>query len=238
MPFDPDTALGGRRDRFPTTRHSLLDAAEHSPPALAALVELYWKPVYKHLRLKWRLGNDEAKELTQTAFAELLAKQWLASFDAARGTFRTYLRTCVDRLVLDEREAGARLKRGGGQAALPLDFAGAERELQLADGAPLPDEIFEREWRREVLSLAIADLRAQCVDRVRFDVFAAYDLAEPAERPSYDELARRYALPATQVTNHLAWARRELRRLALLRIESTSASRHEARLDARSIFGG
>jgi RNA polymerase sigma factor (sigma-70 family) len=237
MPFDPDTALGGRRDRFPTTRHSLLDAAEHSPPALAALIELYWKPVYKHLRLKWQLGNEEAKELTQSAFAELLAQQWLAGFDAARGTFRTYLRTCVDRLVLDEREAGRRQKRGGGQTMLPLDFAGAERELQLVDRSPAPDEIFEREWRREVLSLAIAELRARCAGDIRFAIFAAYDLAEPGARPSYDELARRHALPVTQVTNHLAWARRELRRLAIERIQNTSANRHEARSDARSIFG-
>ena len=241
VPFDPEPASGGGRDRFPTTRLSLLANAEHSRPALAALAELYWKPVYKHLRLKWRLTNEDAEELTQASFAEMISANWLAKFDSGRGTFRTYLRTCVDGLVLDHREAARRLKRGGGSTAVSLDFASAERELAWADPGPAPDEVFECEWRREVLFRAIADLRSfsgQSGCPERFEIFAAYDLADASGRPSYDELAARYSLPVTQVTNHLAWARRQLRRLALERIESTAASRHEARADARKIFGG
>lgn len=225
---------------FPSTQHSLLTEAAtgRAPEALAAVAELYWKPVYKHLRLKWRLSNDEAEEITQSAFAALLEEQWLARFDASRGSFRTYLRTCVDGLVMDDRAARARLKRGGGRAALPLDFAAAEREMALADPAPRPDEVFEREWKRQVLSLAVADLRAACAasgQEERFAVFEAHDLAS-GDRPSYDDLAVAFALPVTQVTNHLAWARREVKRLALARIEATSASASEARADARRLF--
>lgn len=225
---------------FPSTQYSLLAEAAtgRAPEAVAAVAELYWKPVYKHLRLKWRLSNEDAEELTQSAFAALLEEQWLARFDAARGTFRTYLRTCVDGLVMDGRAAQARLKRGGGRTALPLDFAGAEREIALADPAPRPDEVFEREWKRQVLSLAIQDLRVLCQERAfedRFAIFEAYDLA-PGERPAYDALAITHGLPVTQVTNHLAWARRELKRLALARIEATSSSANEARADARRLF--
>ena len=241
MPFDPDTALGGGPDRFPVTRHSLLDQAGESRPALSVLVELYWKPVYKHLRLKWRLSNDDAKELTQSAFAELMEARWLEKFDARRGTFRTYLRTCVDALVLDWQQAKRRLKRGGGLTAVTWDFAAAERDLQLADPGPAPDEIFEREWRREILASAVAALRGHCEQTgyaARYAIFAAYDLADAPQRPSYEALAAAHALPVTQVTNHLAWARRELRRLALERIGSTAANQQEARHDARSIFGG
>lgn len=228
-------------DRFPSTRQSLLREASSgaAPQAVAAVVELYWKPVYKHLRLKWRLPDDDARDVTQSAFAALLEQQWLARFDAARGSFRTYLRTCVDGLVLDERAARRRLKRGGGQGTLSLDFAGAERELALADPAPAPDEIFEREWQREVLSLAVADLRRLCEESGRADrfaIFSAYDLAT-SHRPGYEALAARHALPVTQITNHLAWARRELKRLALARIHSTSGSEAEARADARRLFG-
>ena len=241
MPFEPDTELGGRPDRFPVTRHSLVDQAGDSPPALAMLVELYWKPVYKHLRLKWHLSNDDAKELTQSAFAEMIEAQWLEKFDVQRGTFRTYLRTCVDAMVLDWQQAKRTLKRGGGLTAVEWDFASAERDLQLADPGPAPDEIFEREWRREILASAISALRAHCEQNgyvIRYAVFAAYDLADAPQRPSYAAVAAAHALPVGHVNNHLAWARRELRRLALELIESTAASRLEARHDARSIFGG
>jgi RNA polymerase sigma factor (sigma-70 family) len=228
-------------DRFPSTRQSLLSeaASGQAPQALAAVAELYWKPVYKHLRLKWRLSDEDAADLTQTAFAALLEHEWIARFDASRGSFRTYLRTCVDGLVLDGVESRSRLKRGAGASPLPLDFAAAERELAFADPGPTPDEVFEREWRREVLAKAVDDLRRLCDSTARaerFAIFQAYDLAV-AERPSYDELAARHGLPATQVTNHLAWARRELKRLALERINATAGSATEARADARQLFG-
>lgn len=54
---------------------------------------------------------------------------------------------------------------------------------------------------------------------LRFRVFARHDLERLREedRPSYRALAEEFGLPVTQVTNHLAWARRELRRLVLER---------------------
>ena len=41
----------------------------------------------------------------------------------------------------------------------------------------------------------------------------------------------------TQVTNHLAWARRELRRLVLERLPLVSGSDAEFRDEARELFG-
>lgn len=231
----------GGPDRFPSTRPSLLrDAASgQAPQALASVAELYWKPVYKHLRLKWRLPDEEAADLTQTAFAVLLEQEWLAKFDPARGSFRAYLRTCVDRLALDGHAAQLRVKRGAGARHVSLDFAAVEREVALADPAPAPDEIFEREWQREIFALAVEDLRRlseanRCAER--FAIFAAHDLA-PDQRPTYDQLAADFSLRVTQITNHLAWARRELKRLALERIHATAGSAAEARADARRLFG-
>ena len=44
-------------------------------------------------------------------------------------------------------------------------------------------------------------------------------------------------LPVTQVTNHLAWARREFRRLILERLRELSASDAEFRSEARELLG-
>jgi len=85
-------------------------------------------------------------------------------------------------------------------------------------------------------------LRARCAEsgkRVPFALFERYDLDEPAggARPSYEQLAREHALPVTQVTNHLAWARREFRAIVLDKLRELTASDEEFRAEARDILG-
>jgi RNA polymerase sigma factor (sigma-70 family) len=247
MRFDPDTTLGGRQDRFPSTRRSVLAGAASPEPAVrreafSAIVEVYWKPVYKYIRLHWRKSNDAAKDLTQGFFASLLERGLIERYDAARAAFRSYLRMCVDGYVLHEAESASRLKRGGGRQFVALDFDGAERELavQPAPGGSM-EEFFHREWQRRLFSLAVDDLRLDC-DRegrqTQFRLFEQYDLADDPARPTYSDLAREHGLPVTTVTNQLAWARRELRRLLLERLAAITSGSRELRREARSLLGG
>src|SRR5687767_12554280 len=138
MPAETDTKLGGPYQGFPETRPSLLDAAAHgttilSREALDAIVTAYWKPAYKHVRMKWRKPNEEAKDLIQGFFAAFAAPEAFARFDPARGSFRNYLRTCLDHYVLKQHEYATREKRGGDAAV--LDFEQAERELAAVPSA-------------------------------------------------------------------------------------------------------
>ena len=41
--------------------------------ALERVIELYWKPVYRFIRLKFRKNNEDAKDLTQSFFTSALA---------------------------------------------------------------------------------------------------------------------------------------------------------------------
>jgi RNA polymerase sigma factor (sigma-70 family) len=233
---------------FPPTRHSVLEAiaggeAGERQRALEALAEAYWRPVYKYLRLRWGAGAAEAEDLTQGFFARALEKGFFARYDAARARFRTFLRTCLDGFVANERAAARRLKRGGGAAPLPLDFPGVEAELAGSAAWPESDveELFRREWVRGIFASAVAALEARCREagrEVQFTLFQLYDLDPPAEgRPSYAELAQQLALPVTQVTNHLAAARREFRRLVLERLRSATGSDEEFRREARDLVG-
>src|SRR5918996_1604559 len=86
---------------FPATRLSVVARArsEHDETrrlAFATLIEAYWKPVYKYLRLKWRLDADQAADLTQEFFTNALEKDVIGRYDAERARFCTYLRLCVD----------------------------------------------------------------------------------------------------------------------------------------------
>src|SRR5262245_21036060 len=211
---------------FPATRHSVLQsiasaAAEERQRGLEALAEAYWRPVYTYLRLRRGAAADEAEDLTQGFFARALEKGFFAQYDPRRARFRTFLRTCVDGFVSNQRAAARRLKRGGGVAPLPLDFAEAERGLGGSAAWPESDveELFRREWVRALFAGAVDELRELCRAsgrEVRFALFERYDLDPPPEgRPSYAQLAGAFALPVTQVTNHLAAVRRDFRRLVL-----------------------
>jgi RNA polymerase sigma factor (sigma-70 family) len=234
---------------FPATRHSVLSLVASAEEAqrqrgLEALAEAYWRPVYKYLRLRWGAAADEAEDLTQGFFARALEKGFFARYDPARSRFRTWLRTCLDGFVSNQRAAARRLKRGGGVTPLPLDFAEAEAELAGSGAWPEADveELFRREWVRGLFAAAVEELREECRAAgrdARFALFERYDLDPPVQgRPTYAELARELALPVTQVTNNLAAARRDFRRLVLDRLRAATGSEEEFRAEARDLLGG
>ena len=208
------------------------------------LVAAYWRPVYKYLRLKWRASGEDAEDLTQGFFARALEKGFFDRFDPGRARFRTYLRACLDGFVANERQSARRLKRGGGAEHVSLDFAGAEAELgrQAPPESGDMDEYFHREWVRSLFGLAVEALRRRCAEAgksVPFALFERYDLdgSDAERRSSYADLAREMGIPETQVTNHLAWARREFRRLVLETLEEATGSEEEFRAEARHLLG-
>jgi RNA polymerase sigma factor (sigma-70 family) len=233
---------------FPPTRLSVV-ARTRSPDeetrrlAFAAIIEAYWKPVYKYLRLKWQLDADQAADLTQEFFAATLEKDVLGRFDPARARFRTYLRLCVDGFASNARKAERRLKRGGGLTPVALDFETAEGEIVHYEPA-VPadvDELFYQEWVRALFQRSVEELRAWASHSGRdamFAVFERYDLAEPAEnRPTYAALARDLGLTPTTVTNHLAAMRRQFRRVVLERLRDLTTTDEEFEAEAKRLLG-
>jgi RNA polymerase sigma-70 factor (ECF subfamily) len=234
---------------FPQTHHSAVLAVrsrdeQERARALEAVVAAYWRPVYHHLRARWRAREEQAEDLAQGFFAAALEKGWLARYEPARGRFRSYLLACLEAYVANQRRDGRRLKRGGGATLVPLeteDASGETRELQLSDGSDLEAE-FQREWSRSLFALAVQALRERCLGtsrEVAFALFERYDLEDhdAAERPRYADLAAEFSLPVTQVTNHLHWARQELRKTVLEKLREITASEEEFRSEARALFG-
>ncbi|HVH72429.1 MAG TPA: hypothetical protein VNB49_15150, partial [Candidatus Dormibacteraeota bacterium] len=96
------------------------------------------------------------------------------------------------------------------------------------------------EWLRSLFSVAVEELRQFCLSRERertFRLFEAYDL-EGQDNISYEQLAREYAISISDVTNALAWARREFRRIALARLRELCGSDEEFQREAHAAFGG
>lgn len=243
-----DTAIGGPAGRFPTTRRSAVlaagsDDAAEKERAFELLGAAYWKPVYKYVRLKWRADNEEGKDLTQSFFARALEKDFLRSYEPRKGSFRTFLRVCLDGHVANERKSALRQKRSPGEPLLPLDFATADGEL-LAQGVPAGqslEDYFHAEAVRSLFALSVEALREECAARGKgaaFRLFERYDLDPgPSGEPSYAELAREQSLSEAEVTSLLAYARRTFRRLVLDRLRAMTGSDREFREEARAILG-
>jgi RNA polymerase sigma factor (sigma-70 family) len=234
---------------FPETRRSVVLAVRSGDEreralALEALAAAYWRPVFRHLRGRWRAREDEAEDLAQGFFAAALEKGWLTRYEPERGRFRSYLLACLEAYVANQRRDARRLKRGGGATTVPIDGEdrdGEPRELPLADGSDIEAE-FQREWARGLFALAVKALRERCAGTSRavaMALFERYELEdhEPGERPRYQDLAVEFGVPATQVTNHLHWARRELRVILLATLREITASEEEFRAEARALFG-
>lgn len=232
-------------DRFPLTHQSVLERMRSGDDtvrlgAFSDVVTGYWRPSYHYLRLHWRLSPDAAEDIVQGFFAVAFEKGYLETFDPAKARFRTFLRTCLDRYLQNQRKAESALKRGGGVENLSLDFPGAEQELSLVstDLRDL-DQFFRDETIRSLFARAVADLRDVLSREGKaraFEAFERHDLSDDEAR-SYAGVASAMGVPVTTVTNDLHAARRRFREIALVHLRSLSGTDEEFRHEARQLFG-
>jgi DNA-directed RNA polymerase specialized sigma24 family protein len=238
-----DTLIGGRSCHFPHTGYTIIGHLASEDLALRTLafekvVGAYWKPAYKYVRLKWKLSNEDAKDLIQGFFTRALDKGFFRDYDPAKASFRTYLRMCLDRFGASERQFAQRLKRGGGIAMVSLDFEGAERELACA--TPAVEDCFHQEWIRSLFEMAVGTLRERCESNGKsnqFRAFECYDLRAAEERITYDQLARQFEVTPATITNYLAAMRRDLRRILLEKLREITSGDSEFRNEARVLLG-
>jgi len=98
------------------------------------------------------------------------------------------------------------------------DHERRDEQVGTGDGLRVGDEFADQERERT------------------FRIFEDYDLSGDPEI-SYQKLAAEYAIPVTDVTNALSWARREFRRIALERLGELCGSEEEFHREARAVFG-
>lgn len=80
---------------FATTHWSVVllardDGSPEAQDALARLCQIYWFPVYAFFRREGRTA-EEAEDLTQSFFAEVILDGQLARVHPAKGRFRSFL---------------------------------------------------------------------------------------------------------------------------------------------------
>jgi RNA polymerase sigma-70 factor (ECF subfamily) len=162
VPYNAGMSQGP--ERFATTHWSLVVAARdgsasEAREALAALCGTYWYPLYAFIRRQGH-GADEAQDLTQGFFAQLLERDFLDSVDRAKGRFRSFLLAACRHFLANEYDRARAQKRGGGRAMLSLDFQAAEGRYSLEPAHELtPEKVFDRHWALTLLDQVLSRLR-------------------------------------------------------------------------------
>jgi RNA polymerase sigma-70 factor (ECF subfamily) len=161
--------MGGPQDRFETTDWTGIFRAQTQDEdrrraAMEAVCRRYWKPVYCYLRRKG-CGNEEAKDLTQGFFAEVvLGRELIQKADAAKGRFRNFLLASLERYVANvHRAAGAQKRRPSVPVLAIEDLEAFDVPDDAADATP--EGAFHRQWAAALLEQVLDDVEHQCRSR-------------------------------------------------------------------------
>jgi len=228
--------------RFASTRWSLVAAAgKHSPEAqqaLAALCQVYWYPLYAYARRQ--VANvEDAQDLTQEFFAQLIEKDYLQAADPQRGKFRSFLLTAFKRFMAKERDRANAQKRGGDRRILSLDFQAGESRYSLEPGSPgTPETVYERRWALTLLEQALTRLRQEFTDAGKQQLFQTLKatLTGDGSLEPYGQIATQLGMsePAVKVAVHRL--RQRYKELLRDEIAQTVTSADEIDDELRDLF--
>lgn len=219
-----DTEILGDQMRFKKTSWDLVKSAEHSR-GMDILIRTYWKPLYFFVRQKG-FDNETAKDIVQDFLADALERGTIARADPARGKFRTFLLSALCNFIRDWHKSSNRLKRGGGQVTLSLDFDVGERQysVEIASGET-PETILNRAWLQSILEECISELTGNPVHLQAFRLMI--------QGSSYSSIARETGLSESAVKAAVFRLRQQLRDILLRRLQGAGdpAEREEFRIE-------
>jgi len=190
---------------FTTTHWSVvLEAQGESPAAQEALEKLcrvYWRPIYSFVR-RQGLGPEEAEDITQGFFAQLLERGKFSAIRKEKGRLRSFLLGALKYFVADEQRRAMAIKRGKGQRLIPLEELRAGERIDMEPSDPMTAEmIYERRWALTVLERVLSRLKDEYVaadNAVLFDSLKQLLPDEPGS-PSQAEIATQLGMTENAV---------------------------------------
>ena len=157
----PSTQKGAAQ--FTSTHWSVVVEAQGESPAaqeaLEKLCRVYWRPIYGFVQ-RQGIGSEEAKDITQGFFADLLEHRSLTAVRKEKGRFRSYLLGALKHFLADERRRAMAMKRGKGQRLIPLEELSFDERAEVEPTDPVTaEQIYERRWASTVLERVLGLLK-------------------------------------------------------------------------------
>jgi RNA polymerase sigma factor (sigma-70 family) len=190
---------------FTTTHWSVvLEAQSESPAAQEALEKLcrvYWRPIYSFVR-RQGIAPEEAEDVTQAFFADLLENKSLTAVRKEKGRFRSYLLGALKYFLADERRRAMAIKRGKGQRLIALEALSADERAKMERTDPVTaEQIYERRWASTVLEHVLGLLKNEYVVAGNAALFDSLKQLLPDEpgSPSQADIAGQLGITANAV---------------------------------------
>src|SRR5438067_9087783 len=161
------SSLAGIADHDPATFRTthwsvVLTAQDESPAAHEALEKLcriYWRPICSFVQ-RQGFALEEAKDITQGFFAQLLERRSLNAVRKEKGRLRSYLLGALKYFLADEQRRSMAIKRGKGQRLIPIEEMRADERIEMEPADPVTAEmIYERRWALTVLEQVLDRLK-------------------------------------------------------------------------------
>jgi RNA polymerase sigma factor (sigma-70 family) len=214
---------------FTTTQWSVVLAAQDSSPAadeaLEQLCRIYWWPLYGFVR-RQGYSPEEAQDLTQGFFAQLLERRDLDAVRQEKGRLRSYLLTALKHFTANAKRQAVTIKRGGGQALVPLEelLARERAELEPADTLSA-DRIYERRWASTLLEQVLARLGEEYRVAGNAPLFERLEqmLSDEPDQPSQAKVAEELRMTENAVAQAFHRFRQRYRSLLREEIADTVA---------------
>ena len=232
-----------RRPAFVTTHWSVVLRAgrndtTQAQAAFSHLCQIYWYPLYAYVRQRG-YSPEDAQDMTQGFFAQLIERGILAHADPARGRFRSFLLASFSHFLGHEWEKARALKRGGDQKMVSLDVATAEQwyALELADQST-PDKAFQKRWAMALLRQVLDRLDGEYCEQGKRELFAVLKetISGTRDAQSNAELGRQLNMTEGAVKVAVHRLRKRYRELLRAEIASTVSTPDEAGEELRHLF--
>jgi RNA polymerase sigma factor (sigma-70 family) len=146
--------------QFTSTHWSIVVEAQGESPtaqeALEKLCRIYWRPIYSFVQ-RQGVRPEEAEDLTQGFFADLLEHKSLAAVRKEKGRFRSFLLGALKHFLADQRRRATAIKRGKGQQLIPLEELSSEERIEMEPPDPITaEQIYERRWASTLLERVLS----------------------------------------------------------------------------------
>ncbi len=159
----PDHPSEKPRHCFTTTHWTVVLSAgggdsRQASEALEKLCRAYWFPLYAYIRRRGHAPED-AEDLAQAFFAQLLEKRWLDGVQRNGRPFRSFLLAALNGFLANQYDRATAMKRGGKEPVLSLDVGDAERLYSQEPARDeTPERMLDRRWALAVLGRALTRL--------------------------------------------------------------------------------
>jgi RNA polymerase sigma-70 factor (ECF subfamily) len=172
--------------------------------ALDQLCRCYEKPILAYI-IRHGHSPQEAEDLKQSFFLDLIQDNALADAEATRVKLRAFLLTRLKTFLVDAFRYDNAQKRGAGKVVAIGDLSEAQQHLAEPVDHITPDLAYQRQWLATVFSTAMHQLRADYAARYQGSLFEALGpYIDPRSQPSISTLAATLSKPEGTIKSDLS----------------------------------